>query len=199
MIQPMVYTRDHIIDAAYELVREHGWAGLSTRTLAKRIGCSTMPIYSQVRSVAELEGELLKRANDALQTYQKKPFTDNPLLNLAIGYVVFARDERQLFRFLFLDKANEVASGQFSGLREAFARNTKTAEAQLDALAPIPIDSQESLIQHTWIYTHGLAMMVNAGVLGDCPDTVIKDYLNHAGGAFYHMATITDKGGREDA
>ncbi|PKL11921.1 MAG: hypothetical protein CVV52_12075 [Spirochaetae bacterium HGW-Spirochaetae-8] len=195
MIQPTVYSRQQIIDAAYDLVRENGWSGLSTRNLAKRIGCSTMPIYSQVRSVAELEEELLKRANEALQSYQMRPFTDNPLLNLALGYVVFARDERQLFRFLFLDKANQIGAGQFANLREAFDKNTRTAEPDLTALDRLPTDSQESLIQHTWIYTHGLAMMVNAGMLGDCSDSVIQAYLDHAGGAFFHMATLTTQGG----
>ncbi len=195
MIQPTVYSRQQIIDAAYDLVRENGWSGLSTRNLAKRIGCSTMPIYSQVRSVAELEEELLKRANEALQSYQMRPFTDNPLLNLALGYVVFARDERQLFRFLFLDKANQIGAGQFANLREAFDKNTMTAEPDLTALDRLPTDSQESLIQHTWIYTHGLAMMVNAGMLGDCSDSVIQAYLDHAGGAFFHMATLTTQGG----
>ena len=198
MIQPTVYSREHIIDTAYDLVRESGWSGLSTRALAKRIGCSTMPIYSQVRSVAALEGELLKRAHEALQSYQMRSFTDNPLLNLAIGYVVFARDERQLFRFLFLDKADQVGSGQFTGMRAAFEKNTVKAEQHsdvLNALDHIPVGSQESLIQHTWIYTHGLAMMVNAGMLGDCSDSVIQAYLNHAGGAFYHMAAMTTQGG----
>jgi len=199
MIQPTVYSRHQIIDAAYDLVRESGWSALSTRALAKRIGCSTMPIYSQVRSVAELEDVLLKRAYEALQACQMILFTDNPLLNLAIGYVVFARDERQLFRFLFLDKADQVGSGQFTGLREAFDKNTMRAEKHLAALDSIPVGSQESLIQHTWIYTHGLAMMVNAGMLGDCSDDVIQAYLNHAGGAFYHMATMTTQGGAYDA
>ena len=55
MIQPSVYSRQQIVDAAFELIREEGWPAVSTRAIAKKIGSSTMPIYSHVRSVDELK------------------------------------------------------------------------------------------------------------------------------------------------
>ena len=58
MSQPGVYSWEQIIDAAPELIHEAGWSKVPTRSLAKKLGSSTMPIYSHVRSVEELEKEV---------------------------------------------------------------------------------------------------------------------------------------------
>ncbi len=187
MVQHIVFPRERIIDAAFELIREVGWNGLSTRTLAKKIGCSTMPIYSHVKSTGELEDELRAKAVELLIEYQGRPYTENTLMNMAIGYVVFARDEKQLFRFLYLDKVGQIASGELSGMKDHFSSNYSEGSEQMEALANVPEENQESLMQHSWIYTHGLAMLVNSGVLANCSNTTIGRYITHAGAAFYLM------------
>jgi AcrR family transcriptional regulator len=188
VVQHILFPRERIIDAAFELIREIGWKGLSTRTLAKRIGCSTMPIYSHVKSTSELEDELRAKAVGLLMEYQGRPYTENVLMNMAIGYVVFARDEKQLFRFLYLEKVGQVVSGELTGMKEHFSANYSEGSEQMEALTGIPQDKQELLMQHSWIHTHGLAMLVNSGVLTDCSNATISRYISHAGAAFYLMA-----------
>ncbi len=53
------------------------------------------------------------------------------------------------------------------------------------ALLELKSSEQEILIQYTWIFTHGLAMLVNSGTFGTCSDEVILRYLKNAGKAFY--------------
>ncbi|MFW5878672.1 MAG: TetR/AcrR family transcriptional regulator, partial [Myxococcota bacterium] len=114
MNQPSVYSREGIVDAALDVIREQGWSAASTRAIAKKLGSSTMPIYSHLHSRDELEKETRRAARDLLQEHQLRSYTGEPLLDLAFGYVAFARDERNLFRFLFLE-----ASGQEDGLEQA--------------------------------------------------------------------------------
>ena len=185
MGQPSVYSRFQIIDAAFELVRETGWTAVTTRTIAKKLGSSTMPIYSHVQSVDELEKELLVKARQLQKTYQQHPYTEHALLNLAFGYVVFARDEKNLFRFLYLEKPAAVDMEDGKKMREGFFLEYGEDSEEGRALLELKRAGQEYLIQYTWIFTHGLAMLVNAGAFGSNSNQAIMRFLRNAGEAFY--------------
>ena len=188
MKYPSVFTREQITEAAIDLIRKEGWQAVSARSLAKKIGCSTMPIYSHFHSISDLEEELLKKVDEYLREYQRRSYSDNPLLDMAVGYVVFARDEKLLFRFLYLERPR-VSSGDLPGMRETFLTDFGANSPQGLELDGVPAGSQEPLMRHTWIFTHGMAMLVNAGVLDPCSNKIIEGYLKNAGGAFYTWMT----------
>ncbi len=187
--QPSVYSYEQIINTAFELTREQGWRGVTTRAIAKRLGSSTMPIYSHLKSVEELENKLQSKASSLLKKFQQRPYTEHALLNLAFGYVVFARDEKQLFRFLYLDRPRRLDLENMSEMKDAFFTEFGTESDAGQALLELKESGQESLIQYTWIFTHGLAMLVNSGALGSNSDQVILEYLKNAGEAFYLWGT----------
>ena len=187
--QPSVYSYPQIIDAAFDLLREEGWGAVSTRAIAKRLGSSTMPIYSHVRSVAELEQELRRKARALLRDYQARQYTGDVLLNLAFGYIVFARDEKHLFRFLYLDRPEEIRHERGSGMKEAFLKEFGNDSSAAAALAEMQDSGHETLIQYTWIFTHGLAMLVNSGTIKSPSDQYIMGLLRDAGEAFYTWGT----------
>lgn len=59
--------RDDVIDAAAELVAEHGYAGLSMRALAVRCGVATMTLYRHVHTKEDLLGALADRVLGELE------------------------------------------------------------------------------------------------------------------------------------
>jgi len=183
-----VFTREQIVDAGFDLIRQEGWRAVSVRSVADKIGCSTMPIYSHFRSIGDLEKELLQKADGLLKNFQRRSYSDNPLLDMAVGYVVFARDEKLLFRFLYLERPR-ASSGDLPGMRKSFLADFGEHSPRGQELVGVPLDSQEGLMRHTWIFTHGLAMLVNAGVLEPCSNETIRNYLTNAGGAFYIWMT----------
>jgi AcrR family transcriptional regulator len=185
MRQPSVYTRENIIDAAVELIRKQGWHQVTTRQIARQMGASTMPIYSHLKSVEDLEQDLRVRVRSMLKEFQLRAYTDQPLLNLAFGYVVFARDEKHLFRFLYLDRPERMESENLSGMRASFFEQFGEDSPVGQALSAMEEERQDAMIENTWIFTHGLAMLANSGSLGSCPDETILDYLRGAGEAFY--------------
>jgi len=185
MSQPSVYSRDQIIDVAFDLVREKGWPAVTTRAIAKNLGSSTMPIYSHVQSVDELEKELRIKARQLQKSFQQHPYTEHALLNLAFGYVVFARDEKQLFRFLYLDSPEQLDLENGEGIRDTFFLEYGLDSKEGRALMEMKTSGQETLIQYTWIFTHGLATLVNAGTFGSNSNQAIMRFLMNAGEAFY--------------
>ena len=174
-----------VIEAAFELTREIGWEAVTTRNIARKLGSSTMPIYSTVKSMEEIESEVVDKALALMVEYQKKPFTPDPMVNIGVGYVVFARDEHNLFSFLYRAE-RPVPEGSFSteGRNGFFKKAFAGLPGVGESLKEIPADSMEALMLKSWIFTHGLAVMINSGVL-NLRDDKIAELVTDAGGAFY--------------
>lgn len=185
MIQPSVYTREQIVDAAFQLLRQKGWAAVTARTIARVLGSSTMPIYSHLRSIDELEKELQVKARHLLKEYQQRSYTQEVLLNLAFGYVVFARDEKMLFRFLYFEKPESYDLEGNGEMKEIFLSEFGEDSAEGQELAKLKEAGHETVIRYAWIFTHGLAMLINSEAIGSASDQLIMGYLKNAGEAFY--------------
>jgi AcrR family transcriptional regulator len=207
MTQRLFYTGDAIIEAAFELTRENGWGAVSTRTIAKKLGSSTMPIYSTMKSMEEIEREVRTRAGSVLLDYQRRPYTDNPVQNLAVGYVAFARDEKNLFRFLYVDRPISADLRNPGAQAGDFLANLGADEIAAHLPENTPLALQDPRVLKSWIFTHGLASLIGNGVL-DLPDERIRDLLAEAGGAFFlyedqikharQAAAKRDQGGKNE-
>jgi AcrR family transcriptional regulator len=185
MTQKATYSKEMIVKAALELTREMGWGTVTARNIARKLGSSTMPIYSTVKSMEEIEAEVVEKALEIMVEYQKKPYTPDPMVNIAVGYVVFAREEHNLFGILFLSERAGEAGGVGAEARKGFfMRSFGAVPGVGDSLKEIPVESMDSLILKSWIFTHGLAVMVNSEIL-DLTDGKIADLILEAGGAFY--------------
>jgi AcrR family transcriptional regulator len=197
MTQKAFYSKEMIIEAAFELTQEKGWAAVTAREIAVKLGSSTMPIYSSLKSMEEIERAVRMKASLLMFEYQKKPFTDNPMLNIAIGYVAFARHEPRLFKFLYVERPVMV-SEKDAGLQSSqFKESYGSEPGILEAAAEIPDAMQDPLMLKSWIFTHGLASMIAGGVL-DLSDERIQALLLEAGGAFYLFdQQMTGKGENE--
>ena len=47
-------SKDDIIDAAIDVLRDDGFSAINARSVAKKLGCSTQPIYFSFKSMEEL-------------------------------------------------------------------------------------------------------------------------------------------------
>ena len=101
-------TKDAIIDAAVDVLRDGGFSAINARSVAKKLGCSTQPIYLSFRSMDELKAALTQRAI-AMHTQRVRAVlqahegSDNRYSSYGMGFVQFAAQEKQLFRWLYLE------------------------------------------------------------------------------------------------
>ena len=110
IIMPAVrkISKAQIIDAAVEVLRDGGYAAVNARSVAKKLGCSTQPIYFSFRNMEELKAALTERAiqmhtkrvQDSLRDHEGN---DSRYSSYGMGFVRFAAEEKQLFRWLYLD------------------------------------------------------------------------------------------------
>ena len=45
------FTKEVIVDAAYDILKEEGFESISARKIAKKLNCSTAPIYFNFETV----------------------------------------------------------------------------------------------------------------------------------------------------
>ena len=62
-------TREKILEAAVEEVREKGWDALNARRLAKRLNCSTSPLFACFSGMEELRAAVKGRATEMYSAY----------------------------------------------------------------------------------------------------------------------------------
>lgn len=103
------FSREEIVEAAFQLVREEGWPGFSVQAVAKAINGSTMPIYSQFANVRELEDAVCLKAMELLKERMLENLTGDQWIDQAILFVRFAEEERYLFRCLWDGRNPEFA------------------------------------------------------------------------------------------
>ena len=78
--------RDAIVDAAWELVRDQGLAGLSLRELAKRAGITTPTVYAYFDSKNAIYDAMFGRAATEFADRMSEPYDcEDPRAILAAG------------------------------------------------------------------------------------------------------------------
>lgn len=97
-------TRQMILDASLQTVREEGIQALNVRSVAARLHCSTQPIMYHFSTMQDLKNEIYTIANEQHMEYiMNVDFDNHPNPCVAVGknYIRFAVENPHLFRFLF--------------------------------------------------------------------------------------------------
>lgn len=152
-------TREAIISGAVDLVREQGIEGLTTRTLAKKLNCSTQPIFSNFPNMESLKQLVLEKAYELYvdRTFRSMGSGEYPPYKASgMAYIEFAVEEPQLFRLLYMrDRHNEERindTPESERIVEVIIRNTGVTLAQAHRLH-----------EELWVLVHGLATMYATG------------------------------------
>ena len=154
------YSEDQIVDAAVEIVRQTGFEALNARALAKQLGCSTQPIFRQFGGMEGVKEAVLRRAGQVYNRYiaESKMRPEKPYKQAGLAYIRFAREERNLFRLLFMrNRRDEKISRVIEDDNMDYILDTITASAGLTR------EEAYAFHLHMWIFTHGLAVMVATG------------------------------------
>ena len=113
-----------------------------------------------------------QRVQDLLTAEQHRTRTGNESLDLAVGYVAFAREEPALFRFLMRIARERVDSDVHDMLVVRTLLDTMSGDK-----------NREEFLFHSWVFTHGLADLIASEAI-TLDDSEIIRHLTFAGGAF---------------
>jgi len=169
------YTRQDIVQASFRIAQEKGLDGLTARKVAERLQCSTAPVYSHFESMHELEREVIRKARDLLYQYATRPYTDSVFLNMGAGIVLFARDQSELFRALFLER--RIFGDILAEFRSDLLEKMKTD----NRFAAMPIEERNAILETMWTFTHGYASLICVGLVEETNQDQIIKKLNEVG------------------
>jgi len=161
------FTKEQIIESAFNIVRRKGWEGLTTRSLAEELGASSRPIYSFFHSIGELEEPIVKRAVDLLHEYMTLKRSGDPWHDHGIGYVMFAMEEKYLFKSINDDKHIMYFKKYGDSIWD-------TLTGTLSEYPPFKGLTAEQIYQiqlNRWLFAHGLAFSAS----NPPPDTWTRD------------------------
>jgi AcrR family transcriptional regulator len=158
-------TKEDMIEGAFRLIREKGHEALTVRNLASFLGCSTQPIMYQFPDTDVLK-DLTYRKADSFHSEYILAGTD--LLDIGVRYIRFAREEPQLFRFLF-------QSGRFSGLSlEDLIMAPETAEvlAAVSSEEELSAEEAAAFFEPLVAVVHGYASLIANNAMKYDPDAI---------------------------
>lgn len=175
MPRKLMFTREEVIATALDLVREQGMAAVTARGLGERLGSSSKPIFSLFENMEEVWGAVMNAANRLYQSYLQEDMAKGkypPYKASGMAYIRFAKEERELFKLLFMrDRSNEKKEEnkeEIQPLIRLIRQNLGIGEA-------------EAYLFHLemWVYVHGIATMVATAYL-DWDDEFISKTITDA-------------------
>lgn len=164
--------KQDIVKAAFEILRTEGFGQVSVRNVAKKLNCSTKPIYFQFENMLELKGELKTLAEKKYIeiTAASKGKFNNDYVSHGMAYITFARDEKHLFRYLYLNGRDDKAKLQIDDV------NYESIITAIIARYNITKEQATALHFDMAIYSYGLAVMVNTGFI-ELTDKMLEERL----------------------
>ena len=102
-------TKNDIINTAVELVRESGADALNARSIAAALHCSTQPIFSNFATMESLQAAVVDAAYECYFGFLQREAENGEYPQykaFGMAYIRFAKEERELFKLLFMRDRN---------------------------------------------------------------------------------------------
>ena len=149
------FTKEIVVEAGYELMKKEGFQNVSVRKIANYLKCSTAPIYFNFRTVDELKEEIINVCKEKLKKYLYGNYSERKILSGAIGFVIFAREEKELFRTIFLDTTE-----RFEKLYEMTLNELLTKENLHESFPTLKKEEARDVVDKLWYFLFGYATML---------------------------------------
>ncbi len=152
------FTKEQVIEAALDIVREGSLDSLTARALGKRLGSSACPIFTVFENMEEVQQEVFEAARALYKEYIEKGLSETPAFKgVGTQYILFAIEEPKLFQILFMHERTAVP-----GLDSVLPLIDESYDKILMSIVSgygMEGAAAERLYRHLWIYTHGIASL----------------------------------------
>ncbi len=153
-------TKKEIIDTALQLCRESGSDCVNARSIAASLGCSTQPIFSNFATMEDLHAAVMSAAYEEYLGFIENEVRSGKYPQykaFGMAYVRFAKEEKQLFKMLFMrDRGGEALSP------------TADFEASVEMIMESNgISRERARLMHLemWACVHGIGTMLATSFL----------------------------------
>ena len=157
------FTREEMVQAALQVVRAVGIDSRTAKTLADALGTSTQPVFTAFGSMERVRQAVYAAVVDIYDGYADAGLQEEiPFLGIGMQYIRFAREEPELYRLLFLTRAQDP---QYSAMQSMQHLQT-LVRPTLMRIYRISAGEADLYFRDLWLVVHSLSTLI---VTGDCP------------------------------
>ena len=98
------FSKDQIIEKAFEIARVEGIEAITARRIANVLECSVAPIYVNFKDIEDLKKAVVSKIFEISKSFSDVKYTGDKFLDIGIASLRFAKEYSVFFRDLLLNK-----------------------------------------------------------------------------------------------
>ena len=171
----IITSKEMIIEAGYGIADEEGIGQVNCREIAKRLGCSTQPVFSRFPNMDELKEEVFKYACDRLEksiSDRIENSTESSILDISVTVLAdLARNHKNLYKLIYLSDYRSEKS--FLEEQEKYMTNRLIQNELIDRYN---IDSErvEGIFERVSLLVHGICTVIATTAMNYSNEQVLK-------------------------
>ena len=160
MARKEMIKKDYLINTAFLMAKQEGLENVTARRLAAKAECSTQPIFRLYENMEDLWREIYMKSISFFSFYYDRypKEQSEPFVNLGLAYIQFAKDEKELFKILFLSD-NRYGKSMY----EILNGEKGIVAAEIMKAKQEGCKDTGDLFTRMWIFIHGAACMTITG------------------------------------
>ena len=159
------FTSDEIIEAAVRITRAKGIDAVTAREVGRVLGVSSRPLFTYFDTVEELKREVYLYAKDLYKEYVKGGLkAEIPFLGVGQNYIRFAKEEPELYKYLFLNAPGDVKGSAM----EVLKLSQELVRESLMRIYHMDGDTADKYFRDLWLVAYSITTLI---VTGECPYT----------------------------
>lgn len=154
-------SREAILEAAIDIVRKSGIESVNARSLARKLNCSTQPVYLSFKNMEELKDAVIHAADDVYQRFVSEELKKGHIMPYKAGgvaYIRFAKEEKGLFKALFM-RERTIEQAEYE------KRFSDNSIKEISKRTGLDYESAYRFHIEMWAFGHGIASMLVTGYL----------------------------------
>lgn len=152
------FSREDIINAAFDIVQKSGTDAMTAREVGKYLGTSSTPIFTAFNDMSELRAAVCDKARKVFDEYMAVAEDFSPAYKKrGMQWVKFARENPMLFQLLFMSGSETETDFNSAVEIMPFGKENDIAIITRDYNATP--EQAEHLFSQMWTYTYGLCVL----------------------------------------
>ena len=157
-------TKEQIIDAALNIVREKGIEKVTAREVGKALDVSSRPVFTYYDGMDELKADLYKTAMEIYESYVNNVSeTVRPLQAFGHRTLRFIYEEPELFKMLAFSNTENRDSSSLIGSHAFFEKTFSKIKGFIIESLDMTEFEAKCFYRHLWIHLMGLGMLIISG------------------------------------
>lgn len=151
-------TEEILLSHAFQIAKEQGIDAVTSRSVAKSVGCSIQPVFSHFPTMEELRQATFRYASEKLMEeilqYQNEP---DFMARTNYWFLNLARNEPNLFELLYL--SNSYSTGSLWDVMMEWESNKRMVSAMADKYG-ISEKECKDIFLRGFFFLYGIATMI---------------------------------------